>query len=133
MLIHATMGLDELAARMGDAATLSEARLLRHMLAETLEGFDTTEIDPDQWSSLVELAIQRHRELVGTLATLCTRDEAGRHFTEAADPEDLDQLESIGLLLIHRPIHGATGIPYGLEQWSLEVTEAGIEAVEGLL
>jgi hypothetical protein len=37
MMISATMDLDQLAERMGEAATPSEARLLRHMLAETLE------------------------------------------------------------------------------------------------
>ncbi|WP_296701561.1 hypothetical protein [Thiocapsa sp. UBA6158] len=130
MMISATMDLDHLAERMGDTATPSEARVMRHMLAETLEGIETAEIDPDQWSSLVELAIQRHRELVGVLGSLCTRNEAGQHFTETADPDDLDQLESLDLLLIHRPTHEATGIPYSSEYWTLEVTEAGIEAVE---
>lgn len=130
MMIHATMDLDELAARMGDAATLSEARVLRHALAEDLEGIDTTEVDPDMWIQLVGLSAARHRELVGVLGTLCTRDEAGRHFTETADHDVLDELESLGLLLIHRPTHEATGIPYAMEYWTLEVTEAGVEAVE---
>ena len=130
MMISATMDLDQLAERMGEAATPTEARLLRHMLAETLEGIDTTEIDQDQWSSMVELAVQHHRELVGVLGSLCTRDEAGQHFTETADHDVLDELESLGLLMIHRPTHEATGIPYSSEYWTLEVTEAGIEAVE---
>ena len=130
MLISATMDLDHLAERMGDTATPSEAQLLRHMVAETLHGIDTNEVDPDIWFQLVGLAAARHRELVGVLGALCTRDEAGQHFTETADPEDLDQLESLGLLRIHRPTHEATGIPYSSEHWSLEVTEAGIEAVE---
>jgi hypothetical protein len=132
MLISATMDLDQLAERMGEAATPTEARLLRHMLAATLEGIDTAEIDPDIWVQLVGLAAARHRELLGVLGSLCTRNEAGQHFTETADHDVLDQLESLGLLRIHRPIHDATGIPYSSEHWSLEVTEDGVKAVETL-
>ena len=69
-------------------------------------------------------------ELVGVLGSLCTRDEAGRHFTETADEDDLDALEKLGWIEVHRPIHEATGIPYGPEHWTLTVTEDGIEAVE---
>ncbi|MBK1631204.1 hypothetical protein CKO31_10730 [Thiohalocapsa halophila] len=62
------------------------------------------------------------------LATLCERDEAGRHFTEVADW--LDELETAGMIEIDRPIHEATGIPYGAEYWHLTITDAGLAAVE---
>lgn len=62
------------------------------------------------------------------LGTICTRDEAGRHFTEGG--HGWQRLEELGLIQIHRPIHDGTGIPYSQEHWSLEVTEAGQEIVD---
>jgi hypothetical protein len=55
------------------------------------------------------------------LGRLCTRDDAGRHFTEAFDSAWLDAMEAAGLITIHRPVHEQTGIPYGGEYWSVEV------------
>ena len=53
------------------------------------------------------------------LETLTTRDEAGRHFTEWS--EHYEELESAGLIAIHRPIHAATGMSYGCDCWTLEI------------
>ena len=64
------------------------------------------------------------------LSRITTRDEAGRHFTENYNAGDLAELEAEGLITTHRPIHEATGIPYALEYWSVQVTDAGIEIVE---
>lgn len=55
------------------------------------------------------------------LGSMSTRDDAGRHFTEVYDSEWLDRMESAGLIVIHRPIHRPTGIPYGSEEWSVTV------------
>jgi hypothetical protein len=67
-------------------------------------------------------------DLIKTLATLCERDEAGRHFTETCGC--LDELEALGLIEIYRPIHEATGIPYSQEYWHMTVTDAGFAALE---
>ncbi len=67
---------------------------------------------------------------VRILSTLTTRDEAGRHFTSRVNFADLAALESEGLITINRPIHEATGIPYGEEYYSVEVTTEGVELVE---
>ena len=65
--------------------------------------------------------------LIETLATLTERDEAGRHFTETCDC--IDELEEAGLIFVARPCT-ATGIPYSAEYWHVEVTAAGVAAVE---
>lgn len=70
----------------------------------------------------------RETELLQSLSIACTRNEAGRHFTEWLN--GADELEDMGLIAIHRPIHEATGTPYSQECWSLEVTEDGQYAVE---
>lgn len=70
-------------------------------------------------------------ELIDKLATMTNRDEAGRHFTERYTDEELEYLENEGLITITRPIHEPTGIPYDRQYWSLEVTEDGIELVNG--
>lgn len=62
------------------------------------------------------------------LCTITTRDEAGRHFTETRN--HWQDLEAAGLIAITRPVHEGTGIVYGQEHWSIEVTEAGRELVE---
>ncbi len=69
-------------------------------------------------------------EQVRILSKLCTRNEAGRHFTEVYGDSDLAALEEDGLIIIHRPIHEATGISYSQEYWSVEVTDGGIALVE---
>ena len=45
------------------------------------------------------------------LGALCTRDEAGRHFSQWADVRRLQRWERTGLIRISRPVHEATGIP----------------------
>lgn len=67
-----------------------------------------------------------------TLATLCERDEAGRHFTATTPAEVLSALEDAGLIAIYCPIHPVTGLPYSEEYWHLEITEAGLAAVEAM-
>ena len=66
---------------------------------------------------------------VAILSTLCTRDSAGRHFTAKFSGDDLGTLEAEGLIKVTRPVH-QTGIPYGAEYWSVEVTAEGVELVE---
>ena len=56
------------------------------------------------------------------LGTLCTRDEAGRHFTDLHSAEWLDRMEAAGLITIERPTHDATDIPYSQEYWAVEVS-----------
>lgn len=55
------------------------------------------------------------------LGTLCTRDDAGKHFTETHSAEWLGRMEAAGYITIDRPVHPATGIPYSQEYWSVEV------------
>ncbi|UHD15718.1 hypothetical protein [Thiocapsa bogorovii] len=64
--------------------------------------------------------------LVRALVDLCTRDEAGPHFTETTEPDVLDQLERLGWIEIIRPTH-PTGIPCNAEDWTVTVTEAGLD------
>ena len=66
---------------------------------------------------------------VSILSILCTRDSAGQHFASKFGRDDLDALESEGLIEVTRPVH-QTGIPYGAEYWSIEVTAEGVELVE---
>lgn len=67
-------------------------------------------------------------DAIRELCILTTRNEAGRHFTEWA--RHCDALEAAGMVTIHRPVHQATGIPYGMEEWSVEVTEDGQDLVD---
>ena len=67
---------------------------------------------------------------VRILSTLTTRDEAGRHFTTLVNSVDLADLEFEGLIMINRPVHEASGIPYSEEYYSVEVTSDGVELVE---
>ena len=73
------------------------------------------------------MTIERKVEL---LATLTNRDETGRHFTERYSDSDLGYLEDAGLITIDRPVHEPTGISWGCEHWTVEVTEEGVELVE---
>ena len=61
-------------------------------------------------------------KIISSLSTACTRDDAGRHFTEWLDWQ---LLETFGLIEINRPIHEHTGIPYDQQYWSLQVTDLG--------
>lgn len=67
---------------------------------------------------------------VFALSGMTTRDEAGRHFTERYDDATLADLEAEGLIEIHRPIHGPTGISYDVQHWTVEVTPEGVSLVE---
>ena len=67
---------------------------------------------------------------VRILSTLTTRDHAGRHFTTRVSSDDIAALEAAGLIVVTRPIHEATGLPYSEEYYSVAVTEAGVELVE---
>lgn len=67
---------------------------------------------------------------LATLCTITTRDEAGRHFREVYDAEDIDALEAAGMIAIHRPTHEATGLQYSQEYHSVEVTPEGEAAAE---
>ena len=64
------------------------------------------------------------------LSTLTTRDHAGRHFTERYPAGVVEELETLGLVTINRPVHEPTGINYDQSYWSLEVTEAGQDLVD---
>ena len=55
------------------------------------------------------------------LGELCTRDDAGKHFTETFPAEWLDRMEDAGIITISRPTHPATGIPYSQEYWSVGI------------
>lgn len=67
---------------------------------------------------------------VRILSTLTTRDSAGRHFTSRVSSDDIAALEAEELIVVTRPTHEATGLPYSEEYYSVEVTEAGVELVE---
>lgn len=56
------------------------------------------------------------------LGNLTTRDESGRHFSELVDMDWLFKMEDAGYVTIDRPVHAATGIPLGIDQWTLEVS-----------
>lgn len=58
------------------------------------------------------------------IGRITTRDESGTHFTKIYDMEDLKELEEKGYINIHKPVHH-TGIPFGQEEWWVEVTDAG--------
>ena len=67
---------------------------------------------------------------VRILSTITTRDSSGRHFTAAVSSGDIAALETDELIVVTRPIHEATGLPYSVEHYSVTVTEAGVELVE---
>jgi|TARA_Y100000296_G_C5173132_1_gene258469 hypothetical protein len=61
---------------------------------------------------------------INCLHKIVTYDN-GRHFLELWDDDILEILEDSGHLEVHRPVHDATGIPYGQEHWTVTVTESG--------
>jgi hypothetical protein len=71
--------------------------------------------------------IELTEDMIRVLCTACNRNEAGQHFTEWLDYETL---EALGLLEIYRPVHSATGIAYDQSQWSLGITDEGLEVVD---
>jgi hypothetical protein len=95
-----------------DMGCRDEADLAASLGEESqLEAVDTTESD--------------YTRLSGYLATLTTRDTAGRHFTRTLPDGDILALETAGLINIHRPVHPGTGLAYAEEFWSVEVTPEG--------
>jgi hypothetical protein len=62
------------------------------------------------------------------LAIITTKNNEGQHFTKWS--QHWAELESEGLIAIHRPVHDQTGLPYRDEFWTLEVTESGVAMVE---
>lgn len=64
------------------------------------------------------------------LGNLITRDDAGRHFTEHESAEWLGAMEALGMIEIDRPAHYATGIPYGMEHWSVEVNDDARDVID---
>jgi len=66
----------------------------------------------------------------GMLGRLCTRDEAGKHFTEIYSADWLGRMEVAGMIEIARPIHTPAGVAYSPEYWSIEVKPKAIEEGE---
>jgi hypothetical protein len=58
------------------------------------------------------------------LGELTTRDDGGRHFTEVYGTGWLEEMASLGLIRIDKPVHTATGIPYSAEYWAVLVSPA---------
>lgn len=79
--------------------------------------------DQDNWDRL-----QDDEGMIRELCVITTRDDAGRHFTEWSG--HWESLEEAGFITINRPVHPATGIPYGQDEWSLEVTQEGQDVVD---
>lgn len=67
-------------------------------------------------------------DMIRELAVITTRDDAGRHFTEWS--RFTEELEELGLIEVHRPVHAATGMAYGCEHWTVQITPDG-ESVVG--
>ena len=77
---------------------------------------------PSRW------APETFKALVRDLGTISTRDESGQHFTLAS--EHWKTLEFLGWIEVHRPVHTPSGIAYGWELWSVEVTDEGQAVVD---
>ncbi len=79
-----------------------------------------------------DLDVTAGSRLLWVLANLMDRDGAGRHFTCSLNWElqEVLDLESLGLVQIHRPVHEPTGIPYSLEYWSAEPSEEGFDLLD---
>lgn len=69
---------------------------------------------------MTEIRLTREDKLM--LGHLTTRDEAGRHFTEAYPGNWLERMEAAGYITIHRLVHEATGISYSQEYYTVEVS-----------
>lgn len=67
---------------------------------------------------------------IAILCKITTKDEANIHFTTKYDEIDLSKLESDGLIVVHRPVHEPSKIPYSQECWQVAVTESGRELVD---
>lgn len=69
-------------------------------------------------------------EQMDILNVITTRDEAGRHFVELYDAEDLDALESQGYIEVNRRGHAVTGMQYDSSYWTVGVTEEGLKVLD---
>lgn len=59
MKISPTMNLSDLAERMEDCATEDEAAILRTILiSRGYTDVDTSDVDPDEWSLCIDLAVE---------------------------------------------------------------------------
>jgi hypothetical protein len=70
------------------------------------------------------------KEKVCILSIITTRDHTGRHFTQRFRYLELRTLVDDGLIIIEKPTHRATGIPYDESHWSVEVTRDGQDLVD---
>jgi hypothetical protein len=68
------------------------------------------------------------KRMIADLGRITTRTASGEHFTTAFAGR-WEPLELAGLIEIDRPIHGDSGIPYSMEYWTVEVTDAGRDLV----
>jgi hypothetical protein len=98
------------------------------------ETFDTfqelIESHPVCQKSRMALGYGPSDDQIAILCRITTRNEAGKHFTELYDADDLIALETAELIEVSRPIHEPTGIMYDRDQWTVEVTEEGLEVVQ---
>jgi len=62
---------------------------------------------------------QKHK----IISKITTRNERGQHFTDLYNHADLIELEAEGSIEIDRPVHLETGIPYGPDYWTVDVTD----------
>lgn len=63
------------------------------------------------------------------LGRITTRDEAGVHFTQIYNIDWLFHMEQNKYISIYRPLHEPTRLPYGMEEWSVEVLEPALTAL----
>ena len=64
------------------------------------------------------------------LGELCTRYENGKHFTEIYPDAWIERMEALGLIEVTRPVHFATGLSYGSEEWTVRASEKGLRLLE---
>lgn len=94
-------------------------------LIESSEGNATIPagVDVTKMASVTDLQIE-------ILCVITTRDAAGVHFTSKFNDDDLAALETAGLIEISRPVHQPSGVAFGCDQWTVEVTAEGLALVE---
>lgn len=90
-------------------------------------GYDASDLEAAFADVRQERQYAEVSEAARLLATMTTRDEAGTHFTQRYSADELEALESEGLIEIERPVHEPTGIDYGQEEWRVRITDAGAE------
>jgi hypothetical protein len=82
----------------------------------------------DAYKVEIEEFTQLTDEMICDLCIATTRDSTGAHFTQWLSSHS--ELEDLGLVKIGRPRHPGTGIPFGSDHWTLEITEAGQAVVD---